>query len=582
MNDLSLDRSLNRCSQTSAPDPLEALVGQVADEFTQRLNRDEQPEIEEYAERYPQIAALLRQVLPALQLIRVPARDLDSLSDPSASPLQPAGCLGDFRLIREIGRGGMGVVYEAEQISLGRPVALKVLPLAAALDPKQLQRFKNEAQAAAHLHHTNIVPVISVGCERGVHYYAMQFIEGRTLAAVIAELRRDAGNDGARMTNDEGSPNDKARISKQPSAPHEPKPDETPLALRHSTLDIPSSLGLRHSSFFRTVANLGLQAAEALEHAHQLGVVHRDIKPATMLLDVRGNLWITDFGLAHCQSQAGITMSGDLVGTLRYMSPEQALGKRFAIDHRTDIYSLGVTLYELLTLELAFAGHDREEVLRQIALEEPRPPRQRNKAIPRELETIVLKAVDKSPEARYATAQELADDLRRFLEDKPIRAKRPTLAQRVAKWSRRHRSVVWAAVLLLVVALIGSSVATLLIARERDAANTNYLTAQENLDTAYQILDEIYVATAEKRLPREKELTPEDRQFLAKTLTFYERIAHQHSSDPKVRLKTAEAYYRVGGIQERLGQSELAAAAYQQALAVSARLAAEYPGKSWG
>src|SRR5262249_1437292 len=158
-------------------------------------------------------------------------------------------------------------------------------------------------------------------------------------------------------------------------------------------------------------------------------VVHRDIKPANLLVDGRGNLWVTDFGLAHCQSQAGLTMTGDLVGTLRYMSPEQALAKRVPVDHRTDIYSLGVTLYELLTLEPAFGGRDRQELLRQIAFDEPRRPCRLNKAIPAELETITLKAIAKSPSERYSTAQELADDLRRFLEDKPIRAKRPTLFQ---------------------------------------------------------------------------------------------------------------------------------------------------------
>src|SRR5262249_43614046 len=159
-------------------------------------------------------------------------------------------------------------------------------------------------------------------------------------------------------------------------------------------------------AYFRTVANVALQAAEALQHAHAEGIVHRDIKPANLLVDGKGNLWITDFGLAQCRSQAGLTTTGDLVGTLRYMSPEQALAKRFLIAHRTDLYSLGVTLYELLTLEVAFAGYDREEVLRRITFEEPQVPRRRNKMIPRELETIVLKAMEKIPEARYATAQE--------------------------------------------------------------------------------------------------------------------------------------------------------------------------------
>src|SRR5205823_14119961 len=187
-----------------------------------------------------------------------------------------------------------------------------------------------------------------------------------------------------------------------------------------------STLASTHDrALFHTIARLGMQAAEAIDYSHELGVIHRDIKPANMLVDGRGKLWITDFGLVHCQSQAGLTMSGDLVGTLRYMSPEQALAKRVLVDHRTDIYSLGATLYELLTGEPVFAGNDRQELLRQIAFEEPRPPRRVNRAIPAELETIVLKALEKNPAERYGTAQELAQDLERYLKDEPIRARRP-------------------------------------------------------------------------------------------------------------------------------------------------------------
>jgi serine/threonine protein kinase len=183
---------------------------------------------------------------------------------------------------------------------------------------------------------------------------------------------------------------------------------------------------VRSPGYFRGVARLGVQAAEALQHAHDMGVIHCDIKPSNLLLDGRGDLWVTDFGLAHVQVEASLTLTGDLVGTVRYMSPEQALAKRVAIDHRTDLYSLGATLYELLTLLPAFTGSDRQELLRQITFEEPRPPRRLHRAIPAELETIVLKALEKNPADRYATAQELADDLRRFLEDKPVRARRPT------------------------------------------------------------------------------------------------------------------------------------------------------------
>jgi WD40 repeat protein/serine/threonine protein kinase len=351
----------------------------------------------------------------------------------------------------------MGIVYEAEQMSLGRRVALKVLPFAAGLDPRQLQRFKNEAHAAAQLHHTNIVPVYGVGCERGVHFYAMQYIDGQTLAAVIRELRQ---NVECPMPNDQRMPN------AQCPSPKDPVPDANAQTdIRHSTLDILWSLGIGHSSFFRTVAQLGVQAADALEYAHQMGIFHRDIKPANLLVDAGGRLWITDFGLAHCQSQPGLTMTGDVLGTLRYMSPEQALAKRVGADARTDLYSLGVTFYELLTLRPAYNGRDREELLRQIAFEEPCVPSRSNRALPADLETIVLKAMAKNPKERYATAQELADDLHRFLEDKPVKAQRPTLRQQAIKWARRHKTVVRAAVVVLALTVATLLVSTALIWR---------------------------------------------------------------------------------------------------------------------
>ncbi len=425
---------------------LESLVAQVADEFLERQRQGEQPNVEEYAARFPHAAELLRKVLASLNVL-----DLSRIG--GAAEVGPEGAvtgtLGDFRILREIGRGGMGVVYEAEQISLDRRVALKVLPFAAMLDPRQLQRFQNEARAAACLHHTNIVPVFSVGCERGIHFYAMQLIDGQPLSEVIRQLRQTE-KQGAAVPGEE-------RTTPYP-APHEGiTASQTVQAMDVTPL---TGEGKRGRDYFRRVAEIGVQAAEALDHAHQVGIVHRDVKPANLLLDRRGQVWVTDFGLAHVQhGEASLTMTGDLVGTLRYMSPEQALAKRVPIDHCTDVYSLGATLYELLTLRPVFEGKDRQEILRQIAFEEPAPPRQRNKAIPAELETIVLKAVEKNSAERYAAAQELADDLRRFLQDEPIRARRPTCLQVVTKWARRHQPVVWATtgVILLTLVLVGGN-----------------------------------------------------------------------------------------------------------------------------
>ncbi len=424
---------------------LESLVAQVADEFLERQRCGEKPTAEEYAARHPEAAELLRKVLASLEIInqsRAPGDQAPGLAEEPS-----AGILGDFRIMCEIGRGGMGIVYEAEQISLGRRVALKVLPFAATMDPRQLQRFHNEARAAACLQHPHIVPVYAVGCERSVHFYAMQLIDGQPLDRLLDTLR---GSQKPRAS-EEGALTEAAGPKKS-AQPSSLSVRETIREVRDQASTLPSLD--QGQGYFRRIAELIRQAAEALEHAHLLGIVHRDVKPANLLLDTLGNVWMTDFGLAQIQSDARLTMTGDLVGTLRYMSPEQALAQRVVIDHRTDVYSLGATLYELLTLAPVFGGRDRQEVLRQIAFEDPRPPRRLNKSIPTELETIVLKAMEKNPADRYATAQALADDLRRFLQDETIRARRPALGKRVMRWSRKHRPLVAAAASVLAVAVV--------------------------------------------------------------------------------------------------------------------------------
>jgi serine/threonine protein kinase/Flp pilus assembly protein TadD len=444
-------------------------LGLLIEGLTARLQAGEVIDLEACVREHPQHAEQLRRLVPALHLLA----DLgSSVGSGMAAAVGPGdevrGTLGDFRILREVGRGGMGIVYEAEQLSLSRRVALKVLPFAGALDAKQLQRFKNEAQAAAHLQHGNIVPVYFVGCERGVHYYAMQFIDGCTLAELIRHLKglappRQGKAPPAAGCEGDVPPADDAALT----TPYRPAavPATAPAAETASLVGLSTASTLQGREHFRAAARLGLQAAEALQHAHELGVIHRDIKPGNLMLDGRGNLWVTDFGLAHMEAEATLTMSGDLVGTLRYMSPEQALAQRVAIDHRTDVYSLGATLYELLTLQPAFAGQNRQELLRQISFEEPQAPRKIDRAIPAELEIIVLKALAKNPAERYGTAQEMADDLRRFLEDKPIKARRPTLGQRLVRWSRRHQALVRSAVVVLLLAVIALATSTVLIAR---------------------------------------------------------------------------------------------------------------------
>jgi serine/threonine-protein kinase len=346
----------------------EGRLGAVLAEWLEAAERGLPPEEDDYLRRYPEFAAELAQYFAAWRRFPRPGGrgpGARTMTD-AEPPLPGSDRLGDFRILREVGRGGMGIVYEAEQVSLGRRVALKVLPLAAALDARQLQRFQLEAHAAACLHHTNIVPVHAVGTERGVPYYAMQFIDGQSLAAVVRDLCRLEGVepvDGpapglpevsttalaaalltgrlAALLGDQdldpdtpATPLPRAREgrSERPGSPGGP----VGASARAST-----SSSTRTRDHARTVANLGLQAAEALDHAHTHGILHRDIKPANLLLDAGGRLWVTDFGLAQVQGQSGLTLSGDILGTLRYMSPEQALGRRVVIDGRTDVYSLG-------------------------------------------------------------------------------------------------------------------------------------------------------------------------------------------------------------------------------------------------
>ncbi len=521
----------------------DARVAEILDEYLAAARAGRPLDREALLGANEDVRKELGAALTALEFVGRAGEEL--AADEERGAPRPEGTLGDFRLIREIGRGGMGVVYEAEQISLSRRVALKVLPFASVLDDRQLQRFKHEAQAAALLHHTNIVPVYSVGTERGVHYYAMEFVEGRSLAAVIHELRGARGPGSA----------ERAR-ARRPSPRTPPAASESSAEVRALTADRSTET----PDYCRAVARLGVQAAEALDHAHGHDVVHRDVKPANLMVDAESRLWITDFGLARSRANPQLTLTGAIVGTLGYMSPEQALGKRVPVDHRTDVYSLGVTLIEALTLEPAFAGEDPRQVIQDIAFKNPAPPRRANAAVPQALETILLKAVAKDPEARYATAQEMADDLRRFLADEPIRARRAPILDRVTLWAKRHRAAVVAAACVLVIAAFALAADVIRVGAQRkraeDAAaeaQRNAARAEANLAKAREAIDEMLTQLASKELAGVPGVDRVAVRLLEKAAALYDAMLASAGDDKETRLEAARAFARIA---ERAGSAE--------------------------
>lgn len=656
----------------------------LADEFTARLRAGQQPAIEDYAARYPEHAAMIRAVFPSIALVEKAHLQQDQQRQASPGHVSHAALssaaprrLGDFELVREIGRGGMGVVYEAVQKSLKRPVALKVISPLIAGSEKQLRRFRREAESAASLHHSNIVPVYGIGEDQGLQYYAMQLIDGVTLAEVVRCLNEsglpvattDAHTRSSTPPADHGpatsAPTDASgRFSTtdavqcllgraRPSAAAAAKSTSTAVTdatgsadpLGDTCIDQPASIaplperperpvatapeleqtGLLQAAlpvwrpafrqqdtpcqtaalrlnpeWFRNVARVIANVADALQYAHQQQILHRDIKPGNLILDRDGTIWVADFGLARRADLEGVTQTGEIVGTLRYMAPEQLRG---AADARTDLYALGVTLYELLTLQPAvnapqlLSGQGQRGTIRR--------PRAVRPEIPADLETITLKACSPEPERRYQSAADLEADLRRFLEDRPIQARRVTPIERLWRWSRRNPLIATLSactfLLLLTIAslmAVGNhekQLALDAISRQYDRAEQLLLEktaalesaeherarAENNLNLAIQAFAEVFDNIAARgrtnllfaELDEESEVTTSadtllsnaDVTLLETLLGFFDQLSRQNAKD--LTTESAGARRRVGDIQQQLGRLDDAEASYRAALA---------------
>jgi serine/threonine protein kinase len=614
----------------------------LAEEFIDRIRCGDSASVDQYTAKHPELADAINDLFPTIAAIE--RAKVDQQRNEAPRPAMPDK-MGDFVVVREIGRGGMGVVFEAEQSSLGRRVALKVFPQHAHLDTGRFARFEREAKTAAQLHHTNIVPVFGVGEHEGLHYYVMQYIHGVGLDQVIQQLARTGKLDGQTQTKTAGSMEnfgsavtvaqalmsgsyvfDETRTSEFDLADTDPSKSQPPLnvpaptpsmdgatesdSTARSSPDAPADSPLRFgqalkpgSRYWRSVAELGVQMGGALQYAHAQGTLHRDIKPANVILDYAGTAWVTDFGLAKAVEQDDLTATGKIIGTLRYMSPEQLRGKAEA---RSDLYSMGLTLYELATLQPAYGNDDDKSIVEEITHGQPVRPRKINPDIPADLETIILKCISRSPAERYSAASELVDDLQNFLDNQPINARRSSSVERLWKWSRRNPAV--AALSMLAVGLLAltSIVATAgyLQARQHSENLETALAgqtkqrerAEANSELALNVLDRIYERFAPSRFDHSAELTVADAEgddvtvsvrpavskdtaaILEGLLTFYDQLADQEGQSDTLRLKSASANRRVGDIRSRIQQFDKAETSYLRALELYSNLASRESG----
>ncbi len=531
--------------QTVVNDPLDAALTA----FREDLRTGSPKSVRHYQERFPDVAAELRELIPSIAALeRVSSLSVDHIQRQN-SPTR----IGGYEVVGEIGRGGMAVVYEARDSKLGRTVALKVLPFSSALNELSVIRFRHEAQLLAQIDHPNIVPVYDTGQHNGASFLAMKLIRGVPLDEVFTiadecSVKSDDGNDDMA----DPLPLSEVRV-------------ESPTTGR-----VRSRVPTEETERLRFVATLGSDAARALNAAHECGIVHRDIKPSNLMLDEDGHLWVTDFGLAFAKQDDKVTQTGQLLGTVRYMSPEQSRGERSLVDQRSDVYSLGITLYELATQHAAFDGNPIE-ILDKVKDADPVAPRKWNPTIPRDLENIILKCCGKSREDRYETAGQVAEDLERFLAGETTVARRPTFVERLIRWTARRRrtmTVICAVVVILVIASLVTTGVVLKEMAKTEAALTAKESARELAEQRSRETEEI-VDRFGLRLDSELALIPGTdhirRSVLNEVIEHYRTFIQRSTRSEGLTEDLALTLNKVALLTERLGTPAEALDAHAEA-----------------
>jgi len=580
----------------------------AADQFTHALRRGENPCIDEFAAAHPRVADKIRLLFPMLAMMETAdssAEMLPRCSDPF--PQEQPKRLGDFLIEREIGRGGMGVVYQALQESLGRRVALKLLPQSS-LDQKSAQRFDQEARLVANLVHSNIVPVYGIGKHEGYAYFVMQYIEGQSLDRVLVELKKLRHPEKVLTTNDSVDSLDSVDSGKlsrsvlsllnplDTSKTDKAKPGESGTDVQAAGIDtgtmrrdqtsasgtFASEPGLAQpdSHYWINVARVGMQIASALGYAHQQKILHRDIKPSNMIMDEAGSVWVTDFGLARSFESDRLTRTGEIVGTLRYMPPEQMAGQS---DVRGDVYGLGLTLYEMLTLHPANDESDHRRLIAQVTDGVHIAPRKIDSRIPRDLETIILKSIEREPEKRYQSADALHADLKRFVCGEPIHARRISTIERIVKWAKRRPTVAALALLATMFACLGVAGITW---KWREADH-NFREAQIQSDArevyfskALDAVRQLLTRVGNTTLADTPQMTRVREQLLNDALGFYVDFAQEAGDDPGLRREMGLVHRQIGDIQAKLGKANEAAAAYLLSSETFKKLFADFPDET--